>query len=132
MKYSKIFKTSVMIYNFIVSGSRMIYKIDGLYFITRADYKKYLAKFTKYGNAYKPWTDLHDKELEELVLKEEMSIAELAIYFCRTKGAIDSRMKFIFAKSQYEEIKTRLRYKNYYDTAQELKNYSKESYRDVI
>lgn len=43
--------------------------------------------------AYAKWTPAADDKLRKLYIEEKYSISKLSRYFCRSKGAIKSRLK---------------------------------------
>ena len=67
------------------------YKIDGLTLADYEEYREYLATSKRYAKAYQVWSDDLDNEL--LNLSVNLSVAELAKHFGRTRGAIKSRLK---------------------------------------
>jgi hypothetical protein len=58
---------------------------------------------TKLKNAYKPWTEEDDFQLE-VMFCEGKRISEIAKYFERNKGAITSRIKKLELREKYPHI----------------------------
>ena len=67
-----------------------IYKFNNEEYYGAEAYREALRESDNRYNAYEPWTDREDEELEEL--SKTMSVPELADHFKRMEGGIRSRL----------------------------------------
>ena len=85
-----------------------IHQFNSKEYPTYTEYRKALRESDNRYNAYKPWTDREDEELEELA--QTMSVPELANHFKRTAGGIRARLVGIWIPytkfSNFKEIIT--------------------------
>ena len=80
-----------------------IYKLNNEEYSTQEEYREALRESDNRYNAYEPWTDREDKELEDL--SKTMSVPELADHFKRMEGGIISRLLKISLEQNKNESK---------------------------